>query len=244
MERVDQRACDALRPVQITTDYTEYADGSVLIRCGKTRVLCTAMIEERVPPFLTGSGRGWLTAEYAMLPSSTPQRKKRENYKNGPDGRSVEIARLIGRSLRCAVALEKLGERTVKVDCDVLQADGGTRTASITGGYVAVALALHRAGLAETCLKSNVAAVSVGVVKDEPLLDLCYVEDSSADADVNLVMAGDAFVEVQGTGERRPIVRQELDRLLELGEKGIRELYEKQNAAIAQALGQKKETER
>ena len=243
MERVDKRKPDELRPVSIETDYTEYAGGSVLICCGKTRVLCTAMVEDKVPPFLTGSGRGWLTAEYAMLPSATPQRKKRENYKNGPDGRSTEISRLIGRSLRCAVKLSELGERTVKVDCDVLQADGGTRTASITGGYVAVALALSRLGLSGA-LKQNVAAVSVGVVKDQPMLDLCYVEDSGADADVNLVMSGAEFVEVQGTGERRPIEKEELLELISLGEAGIMRLYALQNAAIEQALAAGKDEEK
>lgn len=240
MTRADLRARDELRAIKITTGYTVHAPGSVLIECGRTRVLCTAMIEEKVPPFLEGTGKGWLTAEYAMLPSSTPQRKKRENSKNGADGRSVEIARLIGRSLRCAVDTKKIGTRSILVDCDVLQADGGTRTAAITGGYIAVALAadaLLKNGLIEqSFLKTQVAAISVGLVGGSAMLDLCYSEDSAADADVNLVMAGADYVEVQGTGERRAIMRDELNVLLDLGEAGIAQLMRLQNEAIALAI--------
>lgn len=240
MTRADLRARDELRNFKITTGYTEHAPGSVLIECGRTRVLCTAMIEEKVPPFLEGTGKGWLSAEYAMLPSSTPQRKKRENVKNGADGRSVEIARLIGRSLRCAVDTKRIGARSILVDCDVLQADGGTRTAAITGGYIAIALAadaLVKSGLIkQTFLKAQVAAISVGIVGGFAMLDLCYSEDSAAEADMNLVMAGADYVEVQGTGEKRAILRSELDELLNLGEKGIAQLMRLQNEAIEAAI--------
>ena len=238
MARFDGRNSDELRTIKITTGYTDYALGSVLVEFGRTRVLCTAMTEQRVPPFLMGSGRGWLTAEYAMLPSSTQNRKRRENAKNGPDSRSTEISRLIGRSLRCAMDLSRFGERTMAVDCDVIQADGGTRTAAITGGYVAVAIALHKLKAAERCLKPPVAAVSCGMVDGQALLDLCYVEDSNAEADLNLVMSGDGFVEIQGTGEKRPVTAEELKKLLELGQAGIRELYAYQTAAIDAAVTQ------
>jgi len=232
MARHDGRKNDQLRTIKITTGYTDYALGSVLVEFGRTRVLCTAMTEPRVPPFLMGSGKGWLTAEYAMLPSATQNRKRRENAKNGPDSRSTEISRLIGRSLRCAMDLSRFGERTMTIDCDVIQADGGTRTAAITGGYVALALALHKLNAAERCLKEPVAAVSCGMVNGEAMLDLCYVEDSNAEADVNLVMSGDGFVEIQGTGEKRPVTPEELQQLIELGQAGIRELYAYQTAAI------------
>jgi len=236
MQRIDGRANDELRPIKITTGFTEHALGSVLIEFGKTKVICTAMVEPKVPPFLIGKGTGWLTAEYAMLPSSTQNRKKRENYKNGPDGRSTEISRLIGRSLRCGIDLSHFGERTLAIDCDVIQADGGTRTASITGGYVAMAIALHKLRAADRCLLPPVAAVSCGVVEGELLLDLCYAEDACAQADVNLVMAGDGFVEIQGTGEKRPVAREELYQLLDMGELGIMELFEYQKRAIEEAL--------
>ncbi len=236
MQRTDGRALDELRKISITTGFTEHALGSVLIEFGKTKVICTAMVEPKVPLFLIGKGTGWLTAEYAMLPSSTQNRKKRENFRNGPDGRSTEISRLIGRSLRCGIDLSRFGERTLAIDCDVIQADGGTRTAAITGGYVALAVALHKLRAAERCLLPPVAAVSCGVVEGELLLDLCYVEDSSAQADVNLVMAGDGFVEIQGTGEKRPVSREELYTLLDMGELGIMELVEHQKRAIDEAV--------
>ena len=205
--------------------------GSVLISWGNTRVLCTALLEEGTMPFLKGTGKGWLTAEYAMLPSSTGNRKKRDYLKQ--DGRSTEIQRLIGRSLRAGVDLDKLGERVIYVDCDVLQADGGTRTASITGAYVAVALGVQKwlkeGRLEQDPMLHRIAAVSVGIVNDTPMLDLCYGEDSAAQVDMNLVMneAGE-FIEVQGTGEGRAFSRSELEELLSLAEGGIRTLMEKQ----------------
>ena len=232
--RKDGRQDDELRPIEIVRDFTDTKGGSVLIKWGNTRVLCTALMEEGTMPFLKGTGKGWLTAEYAMLPSSTGNRKKRDYLKQ--DGRSTEIQRLIGRSLRAGVDLMKLGERVIYVDCDVLQADGGTRTASITGAYVAVALGIQKwlreGRLEQGPLIHRIAAVSVGIVGDRPMLDLCYGEDSAAQVDMNLVMneAGE-FIEVQGTGEGRAFSRQELDVLLTLGEGGIRTLMEKQREA-------------
>ncbi len=242
MAREDRKA-DQLRPVNIITDYTDMAAGSVLIECGRTRVICTASVEEGVPPFLKGTGKGWLTAEYAMLPGSTDRRKQREFLKR--DGRSVEIQRLIGRSLRACCDLTRLGERTVYLDCDVIQADGGTRTASITGSFVALCLAVNRLMKAGKMMDSPVvkqlAAVSCGVVDDEALLDLRYLEDSHAQVDMNLVMTRDPltgemeYVEVQGTGEGRPLKKDELGRLLELGEAGIAALMGKQTEALDEA---------
>ncbi len=232
--RKDGREDNELRPITLIRDFTDTKGGSVLIRWGNTRVLCTALLEEGTMPFLKGTGKGWLTAEYAMLPSSTGNRKKRDYLKQ--DGRSTEIQRLIGRSLRAGVDLNKLGERVIYVDCDVLQADGGTRTASITGAYVAVALGvqkwLREGRLEEDPMIQRIAAVSVGIVNDRPMLDLCYGEDSAAQVDMNLVMdETGAFIEVQGTGEGRAFSRTELDALLSLGESGIRALMEKQRAA-------------
>lgn len=239
MGRYDGRSNDQLRPIRITTGFTGNAPGSVLIEIGETRVLCTAMIEEKVPPFIAGSGKGWLTAEYSMLPSSTQQRKKRENYKNGPDGRSIEIQRLIGRSLRCAVDLSKLGEHTIQVDCDVLQADGGTRTASITGGYVAVAIAvnklLQKQELVSDPMLKPVTAISVGIVENVAMLDLCYLEDSIADADMNIVMTTDGFVEIQGTGEKAPIGPDALHMLLDMSKTAIDQIRALQIKAIDRA---------
>ncbi|MBQ6796850.1 MAG: ribonuclease PH [Clostridia bacterium] len=232
MTRFDSRTPDRLRNIEIIPDFTKTQGGSVLINWGGTRVLCTALLEEGTMPFLKNTGKGWLTAEYAMLPSSTGSRKKRETSK--PDGRSTEIKRLIGRSLRNAVDMEKLGENTIWIDCDVLQADGGTRTASITGAYIALALGvkkwLKEGRLFRDPLVHQIAAVSVGIVGDVPMLDLCYVEDSDADVDMNLVMneCGE-FIEVQGTGEGRSFTKDELATLMELGEKGIRELMDMQN---------------
>lgn len=234
MLRTDRNA-DELRPVNIIKDFTLNAPGSVLIECGRTRVLCSAMLDQAVPPFLKGSGKGWLTAEYGMLPSSTPSRKSR-NLGKGIDGRGAEIQRLIGRSLRSAVDMTKLGETCIHIDCDVIEADGGTRTASITGAYVALCLAadkwLKNGEIAEPFIIRQVAAVSVGIVDGEALLDLCYTEDSSAEADMNIVMAGDAFVELQVTGEGRPITRNELPGLITLGEKGINRLMKEQRRVI------------
>lgn len=229
--RKDGRQENELRPITMIRDFTDTKGGSVLIDWGNTRVLCTALLEEGTMPFLKGTGKGWLTAEYAMLPSSTGNRKKRDYLKQ--DGRATEIQRLIGRSLRAGVDMMKLGERVIYVDCDVLQADGGTRTASITGAYVAVALGVEKwlkeGRLEENPLIHRIAAVSVGIVNDRPLLDLCYGEDSAAQVDMNLVMneAGE-FIEIQGTGEGRSFSREELDSLLTLGEEGIRTLMEKQ----------------
>ena len=229
--RKDGRQENELRPITMIRDFTDTKGGSVLISWGNTRVLCTALLEEGTMPFLKGTGKGWLTAEYAMLPSSTGNRKKRDYLKQ--DGRSTEIQRLIGRSLRAGVDLNKLGERVTYVDCDVLQADGGTRTASITGAYVAVALGVQKwlkeGRLEQDPMLHRIAAVSVGIVNDTPMLDLCYGEDSAAQVDMNLVMneAGE-FIEVQGTGEGRAFSRSELEELLSLAEGGIRTLMEKQ----------------
>ena len=235
----DRRRSDELRPVRIIPDYTEMAAGSALICCGRTRVLCTASVQDGVPPFLRGKGTGWLTAEYAMLPGATPQRKARDGVKK--DGRSVEIQRLIGRSLRAACDMTRMGERTIYIDCDVLQADGGTRTASITGGFVALCLAvskLMRAGaMQDSPIVRQVAAVSAGVVDGACTLDLEYAQDSRAQVDMNIVMTRDAkdemgYVEVQGTGEHKCYSRGELDSLLGLGEKGVNELMRAQLEAL------------
>ncbi|QCB46634.1 ribonuclease PH [Hydrogenophaga sp. PAMC20947] len=236
--RPDNRAVDALRPVRITRGYTMHAEGSVLIEFGNTKVLCTASVEEKVPPHKRGSGEGWVTAEYGMLPRATNTRNSREAAKGKQSGRTQEIQRLIGRSLRAVFDLKALGERTITIDCDVLQADGGTRTASITGAYVAAADAvatLLKAGLiSATPIKGPVAAISVGILNGTPLLDLEYVEDSTCDTDMNVVMTGAGhFVEVQGTAEGVAFTRQEMDALLALAEKGVGELVKLQ----AQALG-------
>lgn len=235
MLRNDGRKNDSLRNIEITVNFTETTGGSVLINWGKTRVICTALLEEGTMPFLKDTGKGWLTAEYAMLPSSTGGRKKRETLK--PDGRSTEIKRLIGRALRQAVDFEALGEKTIWIDCDVIQADGGTRTASITGAYVALALGIKK-WMKQGLLKKNplihqIAAVSVGINSDIPMLDLCYREDSSAEVDMNLVMdETGSFIEIQGTGEGRAFSAEELAAMLALGKKGINELMEMQKKAI------------
>ena len=245
MIRSKSRPFDGLRAVNITPDYTEMAAGSVLIECGRTKVICTASVEEGVPPFLKGKGKGWLTAEYAMLPGSTDRRKQREFLKR--DGRSVEIQRLIGRSLRAACDLTRMGERTVYIDCDVIQADGGTRTASITGGFCALCLAVKKlmdqGKMMDSPITRQLAAVSCGVVDDTPLLDLEYIEDSRAQVDMNLVMTRDMatgameYVEIQGTGEGRTLKKDELGDLLALGEKGISELMDMQLDALDEAAG-------
>jgi ribonuclease PH len=235
--RPSQRRADELRPLSITRHYTRHAEGSVLIACGHTKVLCTASVEENVPPFLKGRGGGWVTAEYGMLPRSTHTRTAREAAKGKQTGRTQEIQRLIGRSLRAVTDLKALGERQIVIDCDVLQADGGTRCASITGACVALhdALAgLVRAGrLAAHPLTHMVAAVSVGVVNGEAVLDLDYAEDSACDTDMNVVMTGaGGFVEVQGTAEGAPFSRQELNTLLALAEGGIAQLIAAQKQAL------------
>jgi ribonuclease PH len=222
--RADGRHPDELRPLEIVPDFLEQPHGSALLSCGRTRVLCTASIEDGVPRWLAGRGVGWLTAEYSMLPASTGDRTQREVSKGRPGGRTVEIQRLIGRAIRAVTDFEALGERTVWLDCDVLQADGGTRCAAISGAYVAARRALDRFGLGRT-LRDSVAAVSVGIVGDEPLLDLDYAEDSSAEVDMNVVMTGDGrLVEVQATAERAPFSREQLDALIDLAAGGIEEI--------------------
>lgn len=238
MIRFDGRNNEELRTLKVTRDYTIYADGSVLMEMGKTRVLCTAMVEEKVPPFMRGQGKGWITAEYNMLPSATQTRKPRERSTGKMDGRSVEIQRLIGRTLRSAVDLEKLGERTLWVDCDVLQADGGTRTAAITGAFIAMMEALNKlvgkGSLKQVPVKTQVAAVSVGIVAGEALLDLCYVEDSTAEVDMNVVMTSHGeIIEIQGTGEQRPFTKEEFAKMMELAELGIGQLVALQQRELA-----------
>ena len=237
--RTDGRAPDELRPVCITPGYLPYAEGSVLIEMGNTRVVCAASLEDRVPPFLRNSGQGWLTAEYAMLPRATQTRTAREIGRGGASGRTHEIQRLIGRSLRAVADMKVLGERTITIDCDVLQADGGTRTAAITGSYVALALAsnhLLKAGkIVRSLTTTQVAAVSVGIVDNTPLLDLKYDEDSRADVDMNVVCTGDGrFIELQGTAEREPFSRTQMDELVALGVHGIEELVGIQKKVISQ----------
>jgi ribonuclease PH len=233
--RPDGRACDQMRPVKLTPDFVPVAEGSVLIEIGQTRVICTATLDDGVPSFLKGTGKGWVTAEYGMLPRATEQRTARESTRGRQSGRTLEISRLIGRSLRAVTDQQKLGERTVWLDCDVIQADGGTRTASITGAYVAIALAFGRM-VATGILKSmplldSVAATSVGLVMGDPMLDLCYEEDSRAEVDMNVVMTGSGrFVEVQATAEGRPFASGELDLLLNLAAAGIRNLTEHQRS--------------
>ena len=231
------RAADQLRPVRITRGYTIHAEGSVLIEFGDTRVLCTASVEERVPPHKRGSGEGWVTAEYGMLPRATHTRGDREAARGKQSGRTQEIQRLIGRSMRAVFDLKALGERTIQLDCDVLQADGGTRTAAITGAYVAamdaVAKLMAQGKLARSPIIGAVAAISVGIVQGTPLLDLEYVEDVSCDTDMNVVMTGRGhYVEVQGTAEGAAFTRTEMDELLRLAEKGIAELVTLQRTAL------------
>ena len=243
IRRADGRSPLELRPVQLTTGYTKYAEGSVLIEMGATRLICTATIEDRVPPFLKGKGTGWVTAEYAMLPRATETRTQREIGRGGPSGRTHEIQRLIGRSLRSVVEMAALGERSVTIDCDVIQADGGTRTAGITGGFVALALALNRllgeGRLTRPPLRDYVAAVSAGVIDGRVLLDLNYSEDSRAEVDMNIVRTGSGhFVEIQGTAEAQPFSRAQMDEMVTAAELGIEQLLVTQRTAIEQALGQ------
>lgn len=233
--RVDGRKNDEIRNVKITKDYLKHPDGSVLIEMGDTKVICSAMIEDKVPHFLRNSGKGWITAEYSMLPYSTHSRKIRESSRGRIEGRTQEIQRLIGRALRSVVDLEKLGEKTIWLDCDVIQADGGTRTASITGAFVALVLALEKMFKTKLPLKGYLSAVSVGVVKEEVLLDLCYREDSTAKVDMNIVMTGEGeFVELQGTGEEAPFTVTELNEIVRLGEIGTRALIEIQKEVIGE----------
>jgi len=236
--RPDQRRSNELRPIKITKDYIKHAEGSVLIEIGDTKVICTASIEDKVPPFMRGQGKGWITAEYSMLPRATETRNIRESSKGKVSGRTMEIQRLIGRALRSVVDLQRLGEKTVWLDCDVIQADGGTRTASITGAFVAMVDALgklkEKNGWEKLPIVDFLAATSVGIVNDELVLDLAYVEDSSAVVDMNIVMTGKGqFVEVQGTGEESPFSSEQLAGLLELGKKGIDELVSKQKEVLS-----------
>jgi ribonuclease PH len=238
--RADGRALDQLRPLSFERDFTVFAPGSVLVSFGRTRVLCTASVEDRIPPWLRGSGKGWVTAEYSMLPGSTAERASREAAKGKQSGRTQEIQRLIARSLRAVTDLVAVGERQVTVDCDVLQADGGTRTASICGAYVALHDCFSRL-IAEGEIKAHplteaVAAISVGIIDGVPMLDLPYVEDSRAEVDMNIVMtAAGRFVEVQGTAEQLAFSRSELDSLLDLAEGGIRQIFDAQSAVLATA---------
>ena len=239
-QRPSGRAPDALRALTIERRYTKHAEGSVLIGMGDTRVLCTASVEERIPPWLRGKGEGWITAEYGMLPRATSERTQREAARGGQGGRTMEIQRLIGRSLRACVDRGALGERVITLDCDVLQADGGTRCASITGAYVALVDAVHglmqRGVLKRNPIHGAVAAISVGVYQGVPVLDLDYAEDSSCDTDMNVVMNdGGGFIELQGTAEGHAFRRDELDALLALAQKGVGELIEAQRKALANA---------
>ena len=233
MSRVDGRANDELRPVEFTRNFLKHPEGSVLIATGETKVICTATVEEGVPGWLNGKGQGWVTAEYGMLPRSTDDRMNR--YK--VSGRTQEIQRLIGRSLRAAVDMKRMGENTVRIDCDVIQADGGTRTASITGAYVALCDAVQYMidmdMISESPVSGNVAAVSVGIINSETLLDLCYVEDAQADVDMNIVMRGNDFVEVQGTAEGATFGREAMHEMLDYATKGISELILAQNKALS-----------
>ena len=233
MQRPDGRKLDQLRKVKVTKNYLKHAEGSCLIEFGETKVICSASVEEGVPPFLKGSGKGWVTAEYGMLPRSCTTRIRREKT----SGRTEEIQRLVGRSLRAVVDMEKLGERTIKIDCDVLQGDGGTRTAAITGGFIALADAVlwmrKQLMFEKIPLKDYVTAISVGVFNGKPVLDLNYAEDSKAEVDMNVVMVGKGeFVEVQGTGEHATFSRKEIDALLKLAEKGIKELLDIQKKTL------------
>jgi ribonuclease PH len=234
-QRNDSRAADQIRPTRITPNISPYAEGSALIEVGGTKVICTASVEDRVPQFLRGKGTGWVTAEYAMLPRATNVRTQRESQR--PSGRTQEIQRLIGRSLRAVVDLKLLGERQIYVDCDVIQADGGTRCASITGGYVALALACRKlvsnGTLKTSPILTEVAAVSVGIIAGTPILDLAYIEDSEADVDMNIVVTGSGkFIEIQGTAEREPFSREQMDQMLILAESGIKQLFAIQQAAL------------
>ncbi|MGD8843172.1 MAG: ribonuclease PH [Gammaproteobacteria bacterium] len=235
--RPSNRAPDQMRSARLTCNYTMHAEGSVLVEFGNTKVLCNASVDDKVPPFLRGKGQGWVTAEYGMLPRSTTERMGREAARGKQGGRTMEIQRLIGRSLRAVVDMAKLGERTITIDCDVLQADGGTRTASITGGFVALAEAIRKlqadGTLKQNPLTGSVASVSVGIYRGTPILDLDYAEDSNAETDMNVVMTdGGLFIEVQGTAEGHPFSDEEMQQMLALARMGIAELTERQKAAL------------
>ncbi len=239
--RINDRKFDELRPVKVTRDYLMHPYGSVLIEMGNTKVICTAMVEEKVPPFLKNTGSGWITAEYSMLPGSTQTRKIRDSSKGRIDGRSQEIQRLIGRALRSVIDVKKLGERTIWIDCDVIQADGGTRTASITGGFIALVDAVYKLyqnkQISEIPILGFISAISVGIGCDGPILDLCYEEDHKALVDMNVVMTDrNEFVEIQGTGENDTFSRSDLDVLLDLAQKGIQELIEIQKESLGEIV--------
>jgi ribonuclease PH len=239
MERIDKRQHNELRNIKITRNFIRHPQGSVLIEMGDTKVICTAIVEDRVPPFLKNSGKGWISSEYSMLPGSTHTRKQRESTRGRVDGRTMEIQRLIGRSLRSVVDLDKLGERTIWIDCDVIQADGGTRTASITGSCVALIDALRwmkeQNMLQELPIKNFVAAISVGIVEQTPMVDLAYEEDSKAEVDMNIVMTDDLrFIEVQGTGEERAFSKEEFSKLQSLAEDAIKELIKVQKEVLGE----------
>lgn len=238
MERFDGRMMNQMREVKITRNYLKYAEGSVLIEVGNTKVICTASVEDKVPPFLKGTGEGWVTAEYSLLPRSTQTRNAREAAKGKQTGRTQEIQRLIGRALRSIVNIKALGEKTIWIDCDVIQADGGTRTASITGAFVALVDAVNtfydEANVYP--VEDYLAAISVGVLEEGPVIDLCYEEDSKAIVDMNIVMTGSGnIVEIQGTGEKRPFSKSEMDTMLSIGEEGIKELINIQKAVLGEA---------
>ncbi|MBI4266050.1 MAG: ribonuclease PH [Acidobacteria bacterium] len=242
--RADGRLAEQLRPTRIIPNYLIHAEGSVLVEAGKTKVICTASVEDRVPPFRRNSGKGWITAEYGMLPRATTTRSQRESTAGRVSGRTQEIQRLIGRSLRAVTRMEELGERTIALDCDVIQADGGTRTASITGAFVALVLAVNRMreqSLIRTMpVQDYVAATSVGIVQGEPMLDLAYVEDCNADVDMNIIKTGAGlYIELQGTAEALPFGREALNRLLDLGDTGIRQLIALQRGLVGQFLDKK-----
>ncbi|MSO82404.1 MAG: ribonuclease PH [Acidobacteria bacterium] len=240
--RVDGRLSEQLRPTRLTPNYLIHAEGSVLVESGKTKVICTASVEDRVPPFRRNTGKGWVTAEYGMLPRATNTRSQRESTAGRVGGRTQEIQRLIGRSLRAVTRLEELGERTITLDCDVIQADGGTRTASITGAFVALVLAVQKMReqnqIRTMPVQDYVAATSVGIVEGEPMLDLAYTEDSKADVDMNIVKTGSGlYIEIQGTAEALPFGREALNQLLDLGDTGIRQLIALQREFVGQILG-------
>lgn len=235
--RIDGRKSNELRMVKMTSEYILYPEGSVLVEFGNTKVICNASFTAGVPPFLKDSGKGWVTGEYAMLPRATNTRNKRESQKGRPDGRSQEISRLIGRSLRAAVDMNKLGENTIVIDCDVIQADGGTRTAAITGGFTALAIAVKKkmddGVIAENPIKNNVAAVSVGIFKGTPVLDLNYHEDSQADTDMNIVASGDGrIIEIQGSAEQEAFTREEMNSMIDLAFEGFEILFDAQNKIL------------
>ncbi len=241
MARIDGRRADQLREVKLTRNFSKYAEGSVLIEAGETKVICTASVEEKVPPFLRGTGQGWVTAEYSMLPRATETRNVREAAKGKLSGRTSEIQRLIGRALRSVVDLKALGERTIWLDCDVIQADGGTRTASVTGAFIALMEAMNylskNLNWTSFPITNFVAATSVGILDGQPILDLCYVEDSRAQVDMNVVMTGDGrLIEIQGTAEEFPFSRDEMNQLLDLAQKGINELIDMQKQLLTADL--------